>query len=175
MHAVSVCFVIHRTMTRTTGSLTHPHDLFMHAYTHMLAFIYSVRPNGCLFHKGGGGLEPLFHSGEPSGPLLWNSRSSTGLAWLRRRGFASSLPSLRISQTCCSSALIQEMFHRKMLSLIQGVWPVIVSLSYLCDILGCQPWPSRTILWFGCTCPTPSSKSTGTFWSLTASKRWVAV
>ena len=74
--------VIHRTMTRTTGSLTCAHYLLMHAYTHVFAFIYSVRLSGCLFPVGGGGEglgAPFFHFGGPSGPLLWNSRSNSDI------------------------------------------------------------------------------------------------
>ena len=47
--------VIHQTMTQTSGCLTCLHNLLMHAYAHVFAFIYSVKLNGCLFHGGKGG------------------------------------------------------------------------------------------------------------------------
>ena len=53
-------------MTKTTGSLTCPHNLLMHAYTHAFAFIYSVKLNGCLFHWGVGCNAPFFFGGEGS-------------------------------------------------------------------------------------------------------------
>ena len=59
MHYLCVS-VIHRTLTWTTGSVICLHNLLMHAYTDMFAFVYSVRLNGCLFHGGGAGFGPLF-------------------------------------------------------------------------------------------------------------------
>ena len=54
--------IIHRTMTQATGPLMCPHDLLMHAYTHVWLFFvaccYSVRLNS-LPISGGGGV-PLF-------------------------------------------------------------------------------------------------------------------
>ena len=75
--------VIHWTMTQTTGSLTCLHDFLMHAYTHVFAFIFSLRLNYCLFGRGERLGACFFHSvsffrlGEPLGPPLWNPRSNT--------------------------------------------------------------------------------------------------
>ena len=52
--------IIHQTMTQIIGSLTCLHDLLMHACILVYAFISAVTLNGCLFHGGSRGLEPLF-------------------------------------------------------------------------------------------------------------------
>ena len=60
--SVSMCF--HNPSSWTAGSLTCLHDLLTHAYTHVFAFIYSLRLNGCLFYggvgEGGRGAGPFF-------------------------------------------------------------------------------------------------------------------
>ena len=60
MHVVCV-YLIHQTVTGTTGPLTCLHDLLLHAYTHMFAVIDSVILNGCLFMEGVGIWVPFFH------------------------------------------------------------------------------------------------------------------
>ena len=78
VHAVSV-FVIHPTMTQTTGSLACLHDLLMHTITDLfcLPLIFSKTEWLPFSFGGGGGL--CFYPGEPLGPLIWNLRSKTDM------------------------------------------------------------------------------------------------